>query len=101
MPGALASIDVEDLAGHEASGLEVEDGVDDIADFAHPTDRMHCAQCFMGLGRMHGGLDDAGSDRIDANASLREFDGEPLGNRIQATLGYEGKSGSYPATRLV
>jgi len=101
MPGALASIDVEYVAGHEVRGLEVEDGVDDIADFSHPANRMHCAQCFVGLGRMHGGLDDAGSDRIDANASFREFDGERLGNRIQATLCYGGESSRYAATRLI
>ena len=38
--GALAAIDMEDLAGHEARGFEVEDRVDDVGDLAHTADRV-------------------------------------------------------------
>jgi len=74
MSGVLAAVDMEDLAGHEVRSLEVEDGVDDVADFAHSTDRMHGAQRRMRLDRMHGSLDDAGGDRIDANTLLGELE---------------------------
>ena len=37
--GALAAIDVKDLAGHEI-GLELEDRVNNVGDLAHMADRV-------------------------------------------------------------
>ena len=38
--GVLTAIDVQDLAGHEIRPLEIQHGVDDIADLAHAVDGM-------------------------------------------------------------
>jgi hypothetical protein len=38
--GALAAVDMEDLAGHEARRLEVKDRFDDVGDLAHVPDRV-------------------------------------------------------------
>src|SRR6185312_609915 len=54
---ALAAVDMKDLAGHEASGFEVEDGVHDIADFAHPLHGVEPGQELVGLCGMHRRLD--------------------------------------------
>ena len=43
MTGALATIDVQDLAGHEAGLFEIEDGIDDVGGLAHVADRVHGA----------------------------------------------------------
>jgi len=38
MAGALAAVDVEDFAGHEARPSEVEDRIDDVGNLAQPAD---------------------------------------------------------------
>ena len=39
MTGDFPAVDVEDLAGDERRGFEVEDAIDDVADLAHMPDR--------------------------------------------------------------
>src|SRR4051794_4680368 len=38
--GALAAIDMQDFAGHERRVFEKQHRIDDVADLAHPADRM-------------------------------------------------------------
>src|SRR5258707_7412351 len=38
---ALAAVDMQDLAGHERGGLEVEDSADHVLDLASPVARSH------------------------------------------------------------
>jgi len=40
MPGGLASVDVQNLAGDERRLLEVDDSLHDVADLGHPTERV-------------------------------------------------------------
>src|SRR5262245_59230952 len=76
--GTLAAVDVQDLAGHEAGLLEIDDGVSDVGHLAHVTDRMQATERGVRLGGMHRRLDDAGRDRVHADALLGVFDGERL-----------------------
>ena len=50
MTGALAAVDVQDFAGHEAGRFEIEDRIDDVGHFAHVADRVQRAECRVGLG---------------------------------------------------
>ena len=44
MAGALATVDVQGLAGDEGGRLQVADSLDDVGDGAHPPQRMHGGQ---------------------------------------------------------
>src|SRR5882757_6551820 len=57
--GALAAVDVQDLAGHELSGLQISDRFDDVADVTHPADRMQRSERVVGLLGVHRSADDA------------------------------------------
>ena len=46
--GGLAAVDVQGLAGDERGSLEVEDRVDDVADLAHPAQRVQGRQALVG-----------------------------------------------------
>src|SRR5664279_5896437 len=50
---------------------------------------------------MHRGLDDAGRDRVDSHALLRELDGQRLGRRLQAALRERGQYRRHIAVRVV
>src|ERR1700736_596828 len=83
---ALPAVDMEGLSGHEARRLEIEDGVHDVDDLAHSADRVQGAELRIGLDRVHRRLDDAGCDRVHANAALGVLDGERFGRRGEAAL---------------
>jgi hypothetical protein len=58
--GALAAIDVQDLAGDVGRGLQEENAVDDVADLAGPSERgKPAAEVVIAFPRVHRGLDDA------------------------------------------
>jgi hypothetical protein len=59
MASALAAVDMEDFTCHEAGGLKIQNGVDDVANFTHAFDRMESCEKLVGLGRVHGGIDNA------------------------------------------
>src|SRR5262245_66606529 len=84
---------MKDLARHKACGLEVEDGLHDVADLAHALQGMHRSQEFVSLRRMHRSLDDAGGNGVHANALRGIFDGERLCDRVDAALGQDGERG--------
>src|SRR5258705_13021771 len=87
MAGALAAVDVQDLAGDERGGFEVGDGVDDVADLAHPADRVQTGKDLVGLGRVHRGADDAWGDRVDPDAAGGVLDRQRPGDRVEAAFG--------------
>jgi uncharacterized protein (UPF0216 family) len=62
--GALATVDVKDLSGHEMGRLEIEYGIDNIGDFAHMPHRVKRVEDLMKLDRMHRRLDDPERHRI-------------------------------------
>ena len=45
VPGALAAVDVQCLAGHETRFLEEQDGIHDVRHFAHAIDGVQASQC--------------------------------------------------------
>lgn len=51
MTGALASVDVQDLAGHEAGTFEIKNRAH-VLDLAHVADRMQGAERRVHLGGM-------------------------------------------------
>ena len=63
MPGALAAIDVQDLAGDKGGVLQKQDRVDNILNFAHASDWMQLREVLVCFGFMHRRLHDAGSKR--------------------------------------
>lgn len=62
--GVLTAVDMEDLARDESRMFEVEDGIHDVANFAHPADRVQAGERRMGLSRMHRGLDYPGETAL-------------------------------------
>ena len=70
MACALATIDVDGLAGHEAGGLEIEYRTDDVGDLAHAAERVQLGKLRMGFYGMHRRLDNAGRDRIHSDAGF-------------------------------
>ena len=51
MAGALAAVDVQDLAGHEGGTFEIKDRIDDVLDLAHVADRVQGAERRVRFGR--------------------------------------------------
>src|SRR5207237_3861795 len=74
--GVLATVDAQDLAGHEGRMLEVEDRLGDIAGLAHAADRVELGERLVGRLGVHRCLDDAGGDRVDAHTAAGELDGQ-------------------------
>ena len=101
MTGALASVDMEHLAGHEAGGFEVEDCFDDVGNLAHAAERVKLAECLMRLGWVHGRLHDARRDGIHANAALGIFDSQRLGGRVESALRQRCEHGGHARKRVL
>ncbi|SCF82786.1 hypothetical protein GA0115254_118451 [Streptomyces sp. Ncost-T10-10d] len=57
--GALAAVDVQDLAGDERGLFEVHDRLDDVVDLAHPPERVQRGERAARVVRVHGSADDA------------------------------------------
>ena len=63
MARALAAINVNGLARHEAGRFKIEDRADDVEDLAHAAKRVQLSELRMRLDRMHRRLDNARRDR--------------------------------------
>jgi hypothetical protein len=85
MAGALAAVDVEDFAGHEAGPFEVEDRIDDVGNLAQPADWVQVASCAYSDG-MHWRLDGARRHRVHSDPALGILDRKRFRRGIQATL---------------
>jgi hypothetical protein len=70
MARALAAINVNGLACHEAGRFEIEDRVDDVGNLAHAAKRVHLSELRMRLDRMHRRLDNARRDRVHPDTAL-------------------------------
>src|ERR1700738_4454619 len=64
---ALATIDVKDLARHEAGPLQVEDRVDDVGDLAQMANGFQGFELRICLGGMHRCLDVARRHRVHSD----------------------------------
>src|SRR5215470_8006320 len=73
--GALAAVDMEDFAGHEARLLQIEDRVDDVGDLAQAADRVQAGKLRISLDRMHRRLDDTERHGVHPDAALGIFGG--------------------------
>jgi hypothetical protein len=62
--GALAAIDLNSLACHEAGRFKIEDCADDIGDLAHTAKRVQLGELRMCFGGMRRHVDDTGRNRI-------------------------------------
>ena len=100
MARALATIDVNGLAGHEARRFQIEDGADDVRDLAHPAKRVQLGELRMRFDGMHRRLDDAGRHRIHSDAALCVLDRQRLGRGTQASLGQRGEYGRHIGVRV-
>src|SRR5262245_50175701 len=87
MAGMLSTVDVEDFASDEMSGVEVEHGLDDLIDRAHALHRMKRGKKVISLGMVHRRLDDARRYRVHPDALVRILDCKRSRRRIDAALG--------------
>ena len=53
VPGALAAVDLQDLAGNERRRLEVEHAADDVVDLANSPERVYGSQAGVGARVVH------------------------------------------------
>ena len=88
--GRLAAVNVQRLAGYERRSLEIEDRVDDVADFADAPQRVEGLEPVVGRGVVVGCLDDPERDRVDADAARGVFDRQRTAGRDESSLG-EGR----------
>jgi len=101
--GALASVDVEDFAGHEAGAFEVEDRVDDVGDLAQSADRVQSSELRVLIDGMHWRLG-ARRYRVHSDTALSTIASDlvaafrpPFVNAASTA----GKSAMARSTRLV
>ena len=90
--GALAAVDVQDLAGDERGALQVERPPRRRRSISpiRPTG-CRAREELVGLLGVHRGLDDARRDGVDADAAGGVLDRQRLGGRLQAALGQRGQ----------
>src|SRR6266481_9372496 len=84
-----AAIYVQDFTGGECGVRQEQDCIHDFLDFTHPIDRMQPFEELVTLRLVHGSVDDARRDGVDANAILCVFDGECARHRVQASLDHD------------
>jgi hypothetical protein len=77
--GALDSVDIADLAGHEARPDEVKDRNNDVGDLAHTPDRVDGVKLRMSCNRTHWCLDGSHRDGVYPYTALGVRDRERLG----------------------
>src|SRR5450631_2040608 len=91
MTGALATVDVQDLAGDKGSVFQKHDRVDDVLNFSHTSDWMQLREELMCLGSVHRRLHNAGSNCVHPNSLFCVLDRQGLGGCVQPTFGHRGK----------
>src|SRR5713226_9695262 len=91
MTGALATIDVQYLAGDKGSVLQKHDRVDDVLNFSHTPDWMQLRKELMGFGSVHRRLHDAGSNGVNPNSLFCILDRQGLRGCVQSTLRHRRK----------
>ena len=84
---------MERLPGDKGGLLEIEDAVDDVADFAEPAERVEVRHT--GICRVVARPDDAERDSVHPNPAGRVLNGQRARHGGQAALG-EGRQGGGP-----
>jgi hypothetical protein len=97
----LTSVEVEDLACHEARRLKIEDRLDDLCNLTRVPDRLKSAARLFGLGRIHLRLDNAGCDGVHADTALGVFDGKRFGCGVEAAHRQRLERGGQAGQRVV
>ena len=95
MAGALAAVDVQDFAGHEAGDSRYS-----TASTMSRISPMRPTGCRRGeegvrFGRVHRRLDDAGRHRVHADARVGVFDRQRPRDRVEAALGQRRQHGGH------
>src|SRR5581483_4483525 len=85
----------------ESGAFEIQDRVDDIADFPNSSQRMEGSHTLVGRGVVRGGLDDAEGDGIDPDALAGVFDRQRTAGRHESAFGQGGERGWPGVVRLV
>jgi hypothetical protein len=80
---ALAAVDVQDFARHEAGRLEIEDRVDDVGDLTHMADRVQGVELWMRLDGMHRRLDDTQLRRLHKRQGRRRCRQRPSDDAVR------------------
>jgi hypothetical protein len=101
MTGALAAVDVKDLASHKPGRLKVENCLDDVGDLTHVPDRVKSPKGLVGLDRVHGRFDDAGRNGIHADAALGVLDGKRSGGSVEAILRQRREHGGHTVNGVI
>ena len=73
--------------------FEIQDAVDDIADLAHPAERVEVRQALVGRSIVQRGLDDSEGDGVDPNAACCILDSQRAGHRRESTFGERRQRG--------
>jgi len=68
MTGALATVDMQDLARDERGVFQKQDRVDNVLNFAHTPNWMQLRKVLMLFGRVHRRLHNAGGNGVDPNS---------------------------------
>ncbi len=93
------------FAGYERRSLEIEDRVDDVADFAYAPQRVEGLEPLVGRGVVGGCLDNAERDRVDSDAARGVFDRKrtagPTSPPLVRAGSADGRVLSALSTRLV
>src|SRR5712664_3643538 len=101
MAGALATIDVQDLAGDKGSVFQKHDRVDDVLNFSHTSDWMQLRFEIMCFRSVHRRLHNAGSNGVNPNSLFCVLDRQRLRGCVQPTFGYRGKDRRNVAVGMV
>src|SRR5450432_4096386 len=88
----FAAVDVDNLAGDEGRGFEIENGVDDVLHVTHASYGHQLGEKVVRGRRVHRRLDDAWRDGVDPHSSLRDLDRERLRERVQTALAERGEA---------
>jgi hypothetical protein len=91
MTGALATVDMQDLASDERGVFQKQDRVDNVLNFSHASDWMQLGKELMCFGSVHRRLDNAGSNGVDPNPLFCVLDRQGLRGCVQPTFGNRGK----------
>src|SRR5882757_11365780 len=91
MTGALATVDVQDLASDKGSAFQKHDSVNNVLNFSHTSDWMQFGKEIMCLGSVHRRLHNARSNGVNPNPLFCILDRQGLRGCVQPTFSQRGK----------
>src|SRR5450631_2542254 len=99
--GALATVDVQDLASDKGSIFQKHDRVDDVFNFSHTSDWMQFCFEVMCFRSVHRRLHNAGSNGVNPNSPFCVLDRQGFRGCVQPTFGHRGKDGRNVAVGVI